>query len=165
MAHPRRRLMLDELKDGPKELIKERPKDLGKDRPKELFKERPKELIKDRKEVFEKPRGENKLGENKFGDNLPGQAFDVMSGAGTAGDASLEERLAALEAAVQALLAAVAGEPDGGQWPAAGEPFIGAAERPQLGVDLGQPDLAHLRAQMESGSAQAKQVYDNLPPG
>ena len=76
-----------------------------------------------------------------------------------------EQRLAALEQAVQTLIALVGLDQGASDWPAAGEPFIGASERPQLGVDLGQPDLASLRAQMESGSAEAKQVYDSIPPG
>ena len=55
------------------------------------------------------------------------------------------------------------GQPAG--WPTAGgEPFISDAERPQLGLAVDEPTLSELRAQMESGSAAAKQAYDNLPP-
>ena len=49
-------------------------------------------------------------------------------------------------------------------WPTAGAPFISEAERPQLGLAVDQPTLSDLRAQMEAGSAGAKQLYDNLPP-
>ena len=60
------------------------------------------------------------------------------------------------------MLAALGG-PTGG-WPTAGEPFIGEAERPQLGLAVDDPTWSDLRAQMESGSAQAKLAFDNLPP-
>jgi immune inhibitor A len=144
-----------ESKDRPKETAKERSKELFKERPKELFKE----FIKDRKDVFEKP-----ASENKFGEHWPFQPFGA--GARTeAFDGGVEARLAMLEAVVQELATVAGLDASGGQWPTGGEPFIASAERPQVGPDAGQqPDLAQLRAEMESGSAQAKQLYDNVPP-
>jgi immune inhibitor A len=158
---------LKELKERPKELkdlkertkeIKERPKELIKEGPKELIKENPKEF-KDRKEIFE-----NKLTDNKL---VEGQPFDpgALGGPATATPdvGSVEARLSAIEQTLQGLVAALGG----GQqtdWPDAGEPFIGDVDRPQVGMDTGQPNLDDLRAAIESGSASAKQAYDNLPP-
>ncbi len=154
------------IKENNKELVKESPKELGKDGPKE-FKDGPKEVkegkeFKEGKELVEKP-GDNKFGDNKFGENRP---FDPgqPGGFGVAGPSGdVEGRLTAIEQTLQGLVAALSAGSEG-DWPTAGEPFIGEAERPTLGMDLGQPDLNQLRAQMESGSADAKQVYDNLPP-
>jgi immune inhibitor A len=153
-----------ELKDRPKEIkeIKERikeikeGKELAKERPKEVIKEQPKEL-KDRKEVVEGKFFDNKLGEGPFG---PGFVGGRPAGA----SADVESRLAAIEQALQGLVFALGGEIPA-SWPAAGgEPFIAEAERPQLGFAVDEPTLSELRAQMESGSAAAKQAYDNLPP-
>lgn len=163
------------LKDGKeifKEVIKERPKELkdlkdGRKEFKELkegrkdikeFKEGGKEF-KENKEIVEHKVVDNKLGETKLGDNLP---FDPRRPGPSAGyDSDLATRLAALEQQVQALIAVLTG---GQEYPAGGEPFIGSAERPDLGVQPGQPDLGDLRARMEAGSADAKLAYDTMPP-
>lgn len=157
------------LKDG-KEIVKEVFKDRPKDA-KEGFKEfkDAKDGRKDSKDVkegfkdFKDGRKDFKevkeFTEHKFGENLP---FDPRRPAGSAdlGD-DLGTRLAALEQQVQALVTLLAGSLD---LPPAGAPFIDTGERPQLGFDVGQPDLGDLRAQMEAGSADAKLAYDNLPP-
>ena len=153
-----------ELKDGPKEIkeIKERikegkeAKELVKEGAKELIKEQPKEF-KEQKEVVENKFSDNKLGENRpFVPGFPG---------GPAGQTQpdAETRLAAIEQTLQALVAALGGGA-ATTWPTAGAPFISEAERPQLGLAVDQPTLSELRAQMEAGSAEAKQLYDNLPP-
>jgi immune inhibitor A len=184
---------LKELKERPKDFkdIKERPKEIVKERPKELkefkegkeLKERPKEIVK---EVGEKrPKELKDRVENKLPDvDLPfdrwrwglragepgqqwqqGQQGDYGQGPhGQYGDQVLE-RLGALEEMVSALVDALGGG-------VAGQPFIGGEERPQLGYDVGGPDLGQaggtdldqLRAAMSQGSAEAKQVYDALPP-
>ncbi len=139
-----------ELKDSVKELkeLKERSKEA-----KEQFME-----VKERKEIVEKGFFETKSVENRpLAPGLPG-------GVGTPTQADIESRLTAIEQTLQALFAALSGG-SATSWPTAGEPFISDAERPQLGWAVGQPALSELRAQMESGSAQAKQAYDNLPPG
>ena len=74
-----------------------------------------------------------------------------------------EARLAAIEQTLQALVTALGGASTP-SWPTAGEPFITGVERPQLGSAVDEPVLSDLRAQMESGSALAKQYFDNLPP-
>ena len=106
---------------------------------------------------------ENKFTDNKLGENLP---FDPGLSGGLAQPAQpdTESRLAAIEQTLQALVAALGGGVPSPSWPTAGEPFIARAERPQLGSAVDEPTLSELRAQMESGSAQAKQAYDNLPP-
>ena len=108
---------------------------------------------------------ENKFADNKLGENQPfSPGFPGGFGAPTT-QGDTERRLAAIEQTLQALVAALGG--GGGSapaWPTAGEPFISDAERPQLGQAVDEPTLSELRAQMESGSAKAKQVYDNLPP-
>jgi immune inhibitor A len=146
---------LKELKDGPKETkeIKERIKEIKEVKEgKELAKE-----IKERKELFE-----NKFADNKLGENRP---FDPRFPGGPAApiQPDTEARLAAIEQTLQALVAALGGGSAPG-WPTAGEPFISDAERPQLGWAVDEPTLSDLRAQMESGSAEAKLAYDNLPP-
>jgi immune inhibitor A len=156
-----------ELKERPKEIkeIKEGPKEL-KERPKEL-KERPKELKEGPKESKEGPK-EIKEGkeivENKL---VEGQPLDPRVFGGPAwpapGIGSIELRLSVIEQILQNLIAGLGGGAFTG-WPTAGEPFIGDVERPQVGMEVGQPDLNELRAGMESGSASAKRVYDNLPP-
>jgi immune inhibitor A len=145
----------ERLKEGKeiKELVKEGPKEVIKEGPKELGKEQPKEF-KDGKEIFE-----NKFTDTKFGENLP---FNPGA-SGAPAQSDTETRLAAIEQALQALLAALGGASTS-SWPTAGEPFISEAERPQLGLAVDEPVLSDLRAQMESGSAQAKQAFDNLPP-
>ena len=145
-----------ELKDGPKEIkeVKERIKEIKEG--KELIKEQSKEF-KERKEVVE-----NKFSDNKLGENRP---FDPGFPSGPAGQTQpeTESRLAAIEQTLQALVAALGGGA-ATTWPTAGAPFISEAERPHLGLAVDEPTLSELRAQMESGSAQAKQMYDNLPP-
>lgn len=172
----------DTLKDGKeiiKEIVKDRPKEFkdAKERPKEFkdvkdgrketkdVKEGFKDLKDGRKELKELKEGRKdfkeakEFTENKFGENLP---FDPRGPAGAPdpGD-DIGARLAALEEQVQALVALLSGAVD---LPSAGAPFIDTGERPQLGFDIGQPDLGDLRAQMEAGSADAKLAYDNLPP-
>ncbi|MDQ7993047.1 MAG: hypothetical protein AAGC63_16005, partial [Propionicimonas sp.] len=98
---------------------------------------------------------EHKLGENlPFDPRLPAEPAAVTG-------ADIGSRLAALEAQVQALVAALTGPAD---YPAPGDPFIDPGERPPLGVEPGRPDLGDLRAQMEAGSPDAKLAYDTLPP-
>jgi M6 family metalloprotease-like protein len=158
---------IKEVKERPKERpkefkevkeLKERPKEFKefKERPKE-FKERPKEL----KDVFEiKPTDGLPAGGGGFGG-----AVGFGHGGGdpmTAAAGDIAERLAALETTVAALVDALSGGTSVGV--EAGDPFIGAAERPQLGYDVGGPDLGDLRAAMEAGSAEAKATYDSLPP-
>ena len=140
-----------EIKEG-KELVKEGPKEVIKEGPKEQPKE-----FKDGKEIVE-----NKFTDTKFGENLP---FDsgVSGGLTAPAQPDTESRLAAIEQTLQALVAALGGASTAG-WPTAGEPFISDAERPQLGLVVDEPTLSELRAQMESGSAQAKLAFDNLPP-
>lgn len=149
---------LKEFKERPKELkeFKERTKEFVKERPKEFVKERPKEL-KDVKEFRE----------GGFFDDGTGSptGYDQgrMTGAGapsTTGTEDVSARLAALEATVASLVEALSGGPA----VAAGDPFIGDAERPQLGHDVGGPDLGDIRAAMGQGSAEAKAHYDRLPP-
>ncbi len=133
---------IKEVKEGKegKELVKERPKEVAKD-------------FKERKEVFEGKFFDNKLGEQPFD---PGFAGETRP--------DVERRLAAIEQTLQGLIAAMGGGQPAG-WPTAGgEPFISDAERPQVGLAVDEPTLSELRAQMESGSAAAKQAYDNLPP-
>ena len=89
--------------------------------------------------------------------------FGLSGGLPPRAQPDTESRLAAIEQTLQALVAALGGAPTSG-WPTAGAPFITDAERPQLGSVVDDPTLNELRAQMESGSAQAKQAYDNLPP-
>jgi len=151
------------LKDGKeifKEIIKERPKEFKdlKDGRKEFkeFKEGRKD-IKEFKDGRKDIKEFKEIAEHKLGDNLP---FDPRTPAEPAVGSDLGARLAALEAQVQALVVALGGQVD---YPG-GEPFIDPVERPQLGVELGQPDLGDLRAQMEAGSADAKLAYDTLPP-
>ena len=172
-------------------------KDVNKEIRKEIFKERPKEFkdfkdrkegrkeFKDRKEFkeFKEFKEGGEFGGNKFTDGkavegapptqapagFAGQsAYDVYGG----GTDDVSARLASLEAAVQALLAAFAAE--GGQGQAPGEqdwdgatsagPFIGTDERPQLGHQVGGADMSALREGMEAGAAEAKRAYDALPP-
>ena len=145
-----------ELKDRPKEIkeIKERVKEVKEG--KELVKEQPKEL-KDGKEFVEHKFTDGKRGENRpFDPRLP-------AGLPTPTQPATEARLAAIEQTLQALVAALGGA-SSSSWPTAGEPFITDVERPQLGMAVDEPALSDLRAQMESGSAQAKQYFDNLPP-
>ena len=150
-----------------------------------LVKEGRKELQGDGKEFKEfkefKEGGEfsgNKFTDGKAGEGVPptqaaggfaGQsAYDVYGG----GTDDISARLASLEAAVQALLAAFA--VDGGQGQAPGEqdwdgvtsagPFIGTDERPQLGDQVGGADVSALREGMAAGAAEAKRAYDALPP-
>ena len=150
--------VLKDHKEIIKELIKERPKELkdAKDGRKDTkdIKEGFKDLKDGRKEIKEV----KEFGEYKLGDNLP---FDPRQPFGSSAAGDLDSRLAALEQQVNALVCLVSGGID---LPAAGAPFIDTGERPHLGVDLGQPHLGDLRAQMESGSADAKLAYDSLPP-
>ncbi len=150
--------VLKDHKEIIKELIKERPKELkdAKDGRKDAkdIKEGFKDLKDGRKEIKEV----KEFGEYKLGDNLP---FDPRQPFGSSAAGDLDSRLAALEQQVSALVCLVSGGID---LPAAGAPFIDTGERPHLGVDLGQPHLGDLRAQMESGSADAKLAYDSLPP-
>ncbi len=150
--------VLKDHKEIIKELIKERPKEFkdAKDGRKDTkdIKEGFKDLKDGRKEIKEI----KEFGEHKLGDNLP---FDPRRPFGSSAAGDLDSRLAALEQQVGALVSLFSG---GAELPAAGAPFIDTGERPQLGVDLGQPYLGDLRAQMESGSADAKLAYDSLPP-
>jgi immune inhibitor A len=135
-----------------------KPKDAKdlKDQPKESkeLKERIKEEQKEIKEAFK-----------EFPEGSPFDRFAASRGSNPGAGGDLEARLSAIEQTLQSLLWAVRGGSSAGVgWPSAGEPFIGESERPQLGMDLTQPDLSDLRAQMESGSAEAKRMYDNLPP-
>ncbi|MHA7292225.1 M6 family metalloprotease domain-containing protein [Arthrobacter sp. MDT3-24] len=184
------RCSIKPIKEGKeiKELRKERPKEL-----KELLKERPKEFKEEFKEIKEKEFKEfkefkekdfkeirenkftDKLGENKFADGqvqpVPGQGMPAgweqrtaYAGSGYDVSARLEALEAAMQTVIETLTGAGAGQPWGGDGESGSEPFIGSAERPELGQSIGGPDLGPLRSQMEGGSAEAKINFDSLPP-
>lgn len=138
-------------------------------RPPKNFKElmdRPKG-VKESKELVKEFKERKEIVEGKFFDNLfGGRPLDprLAPGLPAAAPSGVELRLTAIEQTLQGLIAALGGSAEAG-WPAAGGgPFITDAERPQLGFGVDEPTLSELRAQMEAGSAAAKQSYDNLPP-
>ncbi|RYP88441.1 M6 family metalloprotease domain-containing protein [Nocardioides guangzhouensis] len=101
---------------------------------------------------------------------------DVGQAATDAAAGDLDERVAALEATVDALASMITdqgagGQADTGSLPPGAEPFIGSSDRPTLSTgddatnDEGPTDAAELRAAMESGSAAAKRAYDTPPAG
>lgn len=166
-----------DLKEIRKE-VKERIKDVRKET---------KEIIKDvrdgkgprkdiDKPITDKATRLDKGFSDKWREGRPwDRPFDRPGGTGRAEGAAGEEvaelraRVDQLEELLAALLAEAGGGAGGGPGGAAGEaatPFIGAEERPDLSASAlaEEDDLADVRAAMESGSAQAKRLYDSAPP-
>ncbi|WP_082817118.1 M6 family metalloprotease domain-containing protein [Janibacter terrae] len=114
---------------------------------------------------------EEKFPDNKFGEKFAERPFGRRQWWSSAPDPAaesvgdLEGRLDALETAVHGLLESLGGSgPDEG-WSEGAEPFIGEAERPDLGRSSGGPDPDALRSAVEEGSTGAKAEFDTLPPG
>lgn len=171
------RCFVKPIKEGEdlKELRKERPKELVKERPKEVKEKEFKEFKEKEFKEIRETRFTDKLVEGKAADgpvhHAIGQGMPAGGGPGTAENRSGEDvyaRLEALEVAIQTIIESLSGAGQGEAWGGEGqggrEPFIGSAERPELGQSVGGPNLEPLRSQMEDGSAAAKINFDSLPP-